>query len=309
MKEKKEKKETRGTEKRPKTGKPQNISFKVKEQEELMKFLIAQLPHKNRNNIKTMLKKRQVLVNGSAVTQFNHLLKPGQTVELSRKPGPAAAQMRGIVVVYEDKDLIVVNKNAGLLTIATDKEKRETVYSMLSNYVKEQHKSNKIFIVHRLDRETSGLMMFAKSKEMQELLQESWKQTVAERSYLAVIDGKLDPPEGTHTSYLFESSAFIVYSSQNPEKGQKAITHYSTLKSNDDYSLLKVNLETGRKNQIRVHLKDLEHPIVGDKKYGSTSNPIGRLGLHAWVLAFKHPITGKKVRFETSIPGSFLKLF
>jgi len=144
---------------------------------------------------------------------------------------------------------------------------------------------------------------------MQELLQESWKQTISERSYLAVINGKLDPPEGTHTSYLFESKVFIVYSSQNPEKGQQAITHYSTIKSNDNYSLLKVNLETGRKNQIRVHLKDLEHPIVGDKKYGSTSNPIGRLGLHARVLAFKHPLTGKMMRFETSIPSSFLKLF
>ena len=217
--------------------------------------------------------------------------------------------MRGVSIVHEDKDLIIVNKNAGLLTMATEKEKRETVYSMLSSYVKDQHKSNKIFIVHRLDRETSGLMMFAKNKEMQELLQESWKQTISERSYLAVINGKLDPPEGTHTSYLFESKVFIVYSSQNPEKGQQAITHYSTIKSNDNYSLLKVNLETGRKNQIRVHLKDLEHPIVGDKKYGSTSNPIGRLGLHARVLAFKHPLTGKMMRFETSIPSSFLKLF
>lgn len=302
MKEKKEKKEF-------KPRRPQNISFKVKEQDELMKFLVVQMPHKNRNNIKTMLKKRQVLVDGLAITQFNHLLKPGQTVELSRKPGEAARQMKGINVVYEDNDLIVVNKNAGLLTIATDKEKRETVFSMLSNYVKEQHKSNKIFVVHRLDRETSGLMMFAKSKEMKDLLQESWKQTIAERSYLAVIEGKLDPVEGTHTSYLFESSAFIVYSSQNPEKGQRAVTHYSTQKSNDAYSLLKVNLETGRKNQIRVHLKDLEHPIIGDKKYGSTCNPIGRLGLHAWVLAFNHPITGKKMRFETSVPSSFLKLF
>ncbi|MCW0481497.1 RluA family pseudouridine synthase [Gaoshiqia sediminis] len=309
MKEKKEKKETKPSEKRTKPGQAPSIRFKVKVQEELMKFLIAQLPHKNRNNIKTMLKKRQVLVNGTAITQFNHLLKPGQTVELSRKPGKAAVHLRGINIVYEDKDLIVVNKNAGLLTIATDKEKRETVYSMLSTYVKDENKNNKIYIVHRIDRETSGLMMFAKNKEMQELLQESWKQTIAERSYLAVIEGKLDPPEGTHISYLFESKVFIVHSSQDPEKGQKAITHYSTLKSNDLYSLLKVNLETGRKNQIRVHLKDLEHPIIGDKKYGSKSNPIGRLGLHAWVLAFTHPITGKKVRFETSIPSSFLKLF
>lgn len=311
MKENKENNAQKKDDKKPKLRgrKPEKISFKVNEPAELMKFLIEQLPHKNRNNIKTMLKKKQVLVNGKAISQFNHLLRVGETVELSRRPGEAVRQMRGISIVYEDKDLIIVNKNAGLLTMATDKEKRETVYSMLSSYVKDQHKSNKIFIVHRLDRETSGLMMFAKNKEMQGLLQESWKQTVSERSYLAVIDGQLDPPQGTHTSYLFESKVFIVYSTQDPEKGQKAITHYSTVKSNESYSMLKVSLETGRKNQIRVHLKDLEHPIVGDKKYGSTSNPIGRLGLHARVLAFNHPITGKKIRFETSIPSSFLKLF
>ena len=284
-------------------------SFIVKESEELMKFLIMQLPHKNRNNIKTMLKKREVLVAGKAVTQFNHMLKPGQKVEISTSPAPRASQMRGIIVVYEDRDLIVVNKNAGLLSMATDKEKRNTAYSILSSYVKDENKDNKIYIVHRLDRETSGLMMFAKSKEMQELLQESWKRTVMERSYLAVIDGQLDPPEGSVSSYLFESSVFIVYSSQDPEKGERAVTHYKTIKSNDLYSLLKMNLETGRKNQIRVHLQDLKHPIVGDKKYGSTSNPIGRLGLHAWVLAFTHPRTNEKLRFETSIPGSFLKLF
>lgn len=289
--------------------KTQTVSFIVNKQEELMKFLINQLPHKNRNNIKMLLKKKQVLVNGQATTQFNHLLKPGQKVELGTSPAPKAKQMHGVNLVFEDDDLIVVNKNAGLLTIATDKEKRKTVYSILSNYLKADNKDNKIFIVHRLDRETSGLMMFAKNEKMQKLLQESWKQTIAERSYLAVINDKLEDTEGTISSYLFESKAFIVYSTQDPERGQKAITHYTTLKNNEQYSLLKVNLETGRKNQIRVHLQDLKHPIVGDKKYGSTSNPIGRLGLHAWVLAFTHPITKKKIRFETSIPGSFLKLF
>jgi 23S rRNA pseudouridine1911/1915/1917 synthase len=291
------------------TKKPQTTTLVVQKPEELMKFLIAQLPHKNRNNIKTLLKKRQVLVDGKAISQFNYLLKPGQKIALDQAPTSMDTQMRGITVVHEDKDLIVVNKNAGLLTIATDKEKRATVYSILSNYLKDKNKDNKIFIVHRLDRETSGLMLFAKNEEMQELLQESWKETIEERSYLAVIDGKLDPPEGSYRSYLFESKVFKVHSTNDPEKGREAITHYSTLKSNEAYSLLKVNLETGRKNQIRVHLQDLKHPIVGDKKYGSTSNPIGRLGLHAWVLAFKHPLNGKKMRFETSVPGSFLKLF
>jgi 23S rRNA pseudouridine1911/1915/1917 synthase len=305
----KNKKESSDKEKRPGRQKPETIRFKVKQEAELMKFLIESLPHKNRNNVKTMLKKRQVVVNGTAISQFNHVLKPGDSVELSRRPAESALKMPGVVIVYEDEHLLVVNKNAGLLTIATEKEKRDTVYSMLSSYVKTQDRSNKIFIVHRLDRETSGLMLFARSKEIKELLQETWTQTVAERTYLAVIDGQLDPPEGTHSSYLFESKAFIVYSSQDPERGQHAVTNYSTVKSNEAFSLLKVNLETGRKNQIRVHMKDLGHPIIGDKKYGSSSNPIKRLGLHAWVLSFKHPVTGKKLRFETSVPGSFLKLF
>ncbi|MGD9556990.1 MAG: pseudouridine synthase [Mangrovibacterium sp.] len=289
--------------------KPPATVFVVREREELMKFLIASLPHKNRNNIKTLLKKREVLVDGRAITQFNHVLMPGQKVELSTSRAPRAGYMKGVNLVYEDPDLIVVNKNAGLLSMATDKEKRNTVYSMLSGYVKDQDPENRIFIIHRLDRETSGLMMFAKSEEIQALVQESWKQTVMERSYLAVIEGMLNPPEGTVSSYLFESKAFIVYSSQDPSKGEKAVTHYTTIKSNQTYSLLKMNLETGKKNQIRVHLQDLKHPIVGDKKYGSSSNPIGRLGLHAWVLAFTHPRTGEKLRFETSVPGSFLKLF
>ena len=289
---------------------PRAIGFKVKEQEELMKFLLANLPGKSRNKVKSILKNRQVFVDGKAITQFNHLLEPGQVVTVGKNtPKPAANQVFGMTIVYEDKDLIVVNKKAGLLTIATENEKRDTVYSILSNYVKEQDEKNKIFIVHRLDRETSGLMMFAKNSKMQELLQESWKQTISERSYLAVVNGKMEKPEATYRSYLFESKVFKVHSSQIPEKGQEAITHYSTLKTNDLYSLLKMTLETGRKNQIRVHLQDLKHPVIGDKKYGSISNPIGRLGLHAWILAFRHPVTGKMVRFETSIPGSFLKLF
>ncbi len=289
--------------------KSRTVRFKVAKQEELMKYLIEQLPHKNRDNIKTMLKKRQVIVDGKAVSQFNFLLKPGQIVELSTSPAPKARQMNGITIVHEDNDLIIVNKKAGLLSMATAKEKRQTVYSILSDYVKEKNRGNKIFIVHRLDRETSGLMMFAKNEEMQGLLQESWEKTIYERTYLAVIDGQLAEPQGKITSYLFESSAYIVYSRQSPDRGELAITHYKTVKSNENYSLLKVNLETGRKNQIRVHLQDLGHPVIGDKKYGSNSNPIGRLGLHAQVLAFTHPITGKKVRFETSIPSSFLKLF
>lgn len=294
---------------RPQSKKPRANVLEVREQEELMKFLIAQLPHKNRNNIKSLLKRRLVLVDGKAISQFNHLLKPGQKVTIESASAPIARQMRGVVVVHEDKDLIVVNKNAGLLTTATPKEKQDTVFSILSKYVKEKDQSSHLYVVHRLDRETSGLMVFAKNPEVQELMKESWMDSIESHSYLAVIDGKLDPQEGSHQSYLFQSKIFKMHSSQDPEKGELAVTHYSTLKSNELYSMLKVSMETVHKNQVRVHLQDLKHPIIGDKKYGSKSNPIGRLGLHAWVLAFKHPVTGKNLRFETSVPGSFLKLF
>ncbi len=152
-------------------------------------------------------------------------------------------------------------------------------------------------------------MIFAKSEKVQKLLQESWNETIEERTYLAVTEGSAENDEGTVVSYLVENKALVVYSSQNPALGQKAITHYEVLRRSSKYSLVKFNLETGRKNQIRVHAKDMKHPIVGDAKYGATVNPINRLGLHAWILSFKHPITKEDLRFETEIPAKFIKLF
>lgn len=283
--------------------------LKVTEEVELMSFLIAQLPHKNRNNIKTLLRDKQILVEGRVVTQYNHLLKPNQKVEISGSKARKEQKYTGVTILYEDPHLIVIDKQEGVLSIATDNREDQTAYRILSNHVKLQNPSHKIFVVHRLDRDTSGVMVFAKSEKVQKLMQESWGPTTKERTYLAVVEGMLTEPFGTIISYLNESKALIVYSSQNPQQGQKAITHYETLKSNKQFSLLKVNLETGRKNQIRVHCQDLGHPIVGDKKYGSNFNPIGRLGLHAWVLGFIHPITNEKLRFETKIPQKFTGLF
>jgi 23S rRNA pseudouridine1911/1915/1917 synthase len=193
--------------------------------------------------------------------------------------------------------------------MATEDEKKETAYSLLSQYVKSLDHKNKIFIVHRLDRETSGVMMFARSSNVQELLQEAWNMNVTERTYLAIVEGAVENDKGTISSYLRESKAFIVYSSEEPVKGsQKAITHYKVLQRTKAYSLVEVTLETGRKNQIRVHMQDIGHPVIGDKKYGSSVNPIKRLGLHAWVLAFTHPITKKELRFETEIPNAFQRI-
>lgn len=286
----------------------ENKILEVKEQDELMKFLIANLPDKNRNNIKSLLANRQVMVDGRAIKQFNHLLVPGQKVEIRWNRIPEEKQYRGISIIFEDKDIIVIDKHAGLLSIATANQRSKTAYNMLSTHVKSKGAANKIFVVHRLDRETSGLMMFAKSQDVQNLLQSNWHTIVKERTYIAIVEGIPEKSKGTITSYLRESKAMIVYSSQNPEAGQKAVTHYEVMKSGNGYSMLKINLESGKKNQVRVHMQDIGHPVVGDKKYGSKLHPIGRLGLHAWVLAFNHPKNGELMRFETAIPKKFSRL-
>lgn len=283
--------------------------LKVKEEAQLMAFLLAQMPQKSRNNIKSLLRDKQVLVEGKVVTQYNHPLKPDQKVEISGRKAQKEKIYNGLTILFEDDHLIVIEKQEGLLSVGTDNKDNQTAYRLLSSHVKQENERNKIFIVHRLDRDTSGVMVYAKSEKVQQLLQTSWGFTTKERTYLAVVEGELPQPSGTISSYLNESRALIVYSSQNPNQGQKAITHYKTIKSNKHYSLLEVNLETGRKNQIRVHCQDLGHSIVGDKKYGANLNPIGRLGLHAWILGFVHPITEEKLRFETKVPPKFLRLF
>lgn len=286
-----------------------STQFKVTEETELLVFLLAKITSRSRNDVKALLRDQQIVVDGKPITQFNHPLKPEQVVEVKWRKAPEEAKYRGLNIVFEDQYLIVIEKQAGVLSIATEKQKDNTAYSILSSHVKKQDPRNRIFVVHRLDRETSGLMMFAKSEKIQKLLQESWNATIEERTYLAVVEGYVEKKQDTITSYLVESKALIVYSSKNPEVGQKAVTHYEVLKSNKNFSLLKVNLETGRKNQIRVHAKDMGHSVVGDEKYGAKTDPIKRLGLHAWVLAFKHPITGKNFRFETEMPAKFTGLF
>ncbi len=280
----------------------------VAEPAQLMDFLVAQLPHKNRNNIKSLLQNKQILIDGRVYTQFNHPLQPGQTVTVAANRAPETTQYRGLTILYEDPSLIVINKQAGLLSMATNKERDRTAYGILSDYVKKENPGNKIFIVHRLDRETSGVMVFARSERVQQLMQESWNATTKERTYVALVEGVPEPKRGMISSYLRESKALIVYSSQNPDNGQLSITNYSVLKAANSYALLELELETGRKNQIRVHMQDIHHPIAGDTKYGATTNPIGRLGLHAEVLAFEHPITGAPMRFDAPVPKSFLSV-
>lgn len=286
-----------------------SIVLSVAEPAELMAFLLVKLPQKSRNNIKTLLRDGQVWVEGKVQSQYNLQLQAGQRVEIRREKTERAPALSGLTILYEDAHLIVIDKPEGLLSISTGKSDEKTAYNLLSAYVKRQNPAHKIFIVHRLDRDTSGVMVFAKSEKAKERLQASWEPSTKERTYLAIAEGKVSEPQGTIISYLKESKAFVVYSTQDPTQGQKAVTHFEVVSQNQDFSLLKINLETGRKNQIRVHLQDLGHPIVGDKKYGANSNPIRRLGLHAWILGFVHPITNEKLRFETKVPSHFRGLF
>jgi 23S rRNA pseudouridine1911/1915/1917 synthase len=288
---------------------PKQMHLVVSEPSGLLKFLLGQLQGKSRTTVKSLLSHRQVTVDHHAVTHFDYPLEPGQTVTITFGRIPEETRYRGLRILFEDPYLIVIEKEAGMLSIATAKEKILTTYSILSTHVKGKDPSSRIFVVHRLDRGTSGVMVFAKSEEVQSILQRAWQDAVIERTYVAVVEGEVEKEEGTIRSFLKENKALVMYSTQNSEEGDEAITHYKVLKRNIEYTLLEVKLETGRKNQIRVHMKDIGHPIVGDKKYGSRQNPIGRTALHAKVLSFIHPITRTVVKYETAIPQKFLTLF
>lgn len=285
-----------------------NTSFKVDKDNELMKFLMEKMPQNSRNNIKSLLTQRRVMVDDVIVSQYNAPLKEGQIVSIT-KTKITKHKLEGVSIVYEDNDILVVEKERGILSVATQNEREKTAYNILKNYLKEKNPKDKIFVVHRLDRDTSGVMIFAKSEKAQDILQTTWNDSVKERNYVALVEGNVKKDSDTIISYLAENKAMITYSTANEEEGKKAVSHYKVLKRNKNYSLLEVNIETGRKNQIRVHMQDLGHSVVGDKKYGSTKNPIKRLGLHAHTIVFKHPITKEVLSFTSKIPEAFLSLF
>jgi len=210
-----------------------------------------------------------------------------------------------VAPVYEDESVIVVDKPAGLLTMGTESEKSNTLYALLRAYLNNKKPPEKVFIVHRLDREVSGLVVFAKTFEAKERLQDQFKDHSAGRRYIAVVEGQIKADEFTIRSHLAENTAFKVYSTPNQKIGRPAVTHVRVLRRNPKTTLVEVRLETGRKHQIRVHLADKGHPIVGDKNYGSRLNPIRRLALHGAHLEFKHPASGKRMSFDSNYPKAF----
>lgn len=288
---------------------PDNILvFPVSEPGKLLEFLFAAMPERKRTNVKELLKYGQVMLNGTVTRQFDAGLNPGDEVKVNLTRAFVTFYNRRLQLVYEDDDIIVVNKGYGLLSMGNDKIKDGTAYSILRDYLKSKDPRNKLFIVHRLDQHTSGLMVFAKNIEAKETMQHNWNNMVRRRQYVCVVEGKLDPPEGSVKSYLAENSKFLVYSTDDPEEGKLAYTRYKTLKSANGYTLVEVELETGRKNQIRVHMQELGHPITGDRRYGARTAPIHRLALHARTLVFVHPVSRRLMEFETPIPASFASM-
>ena len=254
--------------------------------------------------IKNYIKNGMVKVNNKVITNSSLLLKDGDKIEISysKKKIPDI----DLDILYEDDYLIAINKPCGLLSISNDKEKEVTAYRMVSDYVKKNSNNKYIFVVHRLDQDTSGILMFCKNEKIRDKMQENWNTIVKKRGYLAIVDGKLTGSDTIHT-YLMENKKQFIYSSKNKE-GKEAITHYSVIKNNSNYSLLQVFIDTGRRNQIRVHLSERGYPIVGDKKYKCRTNPIKRLCLHANILEFIHPVSKKLIHIECDISSEFKKI-
>ena len=247
-------------------------------------------------------------MDGKPCTNYAHTLFPGQSVCVLKTTASAKYDV-GFPILYEDNDLIVIDKPAGMLAVATDNEREETAYHTVTRYVKSKTASARVFVVHRLDRETSGIMLLAKNERIKRALQDNWDEVAIRRGYIAVVEGKVAGADGRIQSWLRQTRTLLVYSSSRKDDGKLAITNYKTVRAAEAYSLLDISLETGRKNQIRVHMKDMGHPVAGDKKYGAATDPLGRLGLHASVLIVKHPFSGEILRLEARMPDVFEKAF
>lgn len=288
-------------------------NFTVPEETHLQDFLFKSLKDLKKTKIKQILKFGSVRVNGRIVTWYQHPLKPGDKIEILSKEHASTERSKaelGLVIVYEDEDLLVAEKPEGLLTMGTEREKEATLYFMLNEYERSKTKdeSGRVYIVHRLDRDASGLIVFAKKDAAKRALQGRWE--LATKKYYAITEGTPEKKAGTIENYLREDDFKRVYAvSKNHPEAQHAVTHYRVLRENGGYALLEVTLETGRKNQIRVHLSGIGCPIMGDEKYGAKSDPFRRLALHACFLSFPHPATGELKTFKSALPKPFKKIF
>lgn len=275
----------------------------------LKAFILSAWPGLSGNRVNGLLHRGQVKLRGEVTTQFDAPVNEGDAVAINFTRPYTVLRHPRLQLVYEDEYVVVVNKGYGLLSVSRGAAKPETTaYNIVKNYLKECDSRQKVFIVHRLDRDTSGLMMFAKTPEAKEAMQHNWNNMVLERKYVAVVEGNVENDEGVIRSYLGETSAHEVFSTQDPQQGKLAVTCYKVLARGQGRSLVEYSLDTGRKNQIRVHSRELGHPIVGDRRYGASQSPIGRLCLHARTLRFVHPQSRNDMNFQLPVPAKFLKL-
>ena len=287
-----------------KENKPKDLIFKVLENDTLLPFVMKKMNGISRNKAKNILSGGSVFINGMKVTQHDFELKPGMEVKIGRNQTGEPLNSHWVRIVYEDQYLFVVEKRSGILCNSPHSDE-ETVQGILNQYLEKNHQRCHAHTIHRLDRDTSGLMLFAKDKKVALKFEENWKETVYDRRYVALVHGEMRKKEGAISSWLKDNAQFLTYSSKTDNGGKFATTHYKLIKVSDGYSLVELKLDTGRKNQIRVHLADIGFPVVGDPKYGDGDDKIGRLGLHAYKLCFIHPITHEDLKFETEFPVSF----
>ena len=273
----------------------------------LLDWMLSALPG-SKTKIKATLQGHGIKVNGKQVTQFDFPLKPGMKVSVSKSKKNDTFKSRYVNIVYEDRWLVVVEKKTGILSMAAGHSSLN-VKSVLDDYFKRTRQKCTAHVVHRLDRDTSGLMIYAKDMQTEQLLERDWHGTVYDRRYVAVVSGEMEEDEGTIANWLKDNKAYVTYSSPVDNGGKYAVTHFHTLRRTTEHSLVEFRLETGRKNQIRVHTSDMGHPVCGDIKYGNGDDPLHRLCLHAYVLCFHHPVTGKPMEFETPIPAQFRAMF
>ena len=280
----------------------------VEQEQPLLEFLLAHV-QQSRTKIKATLQGQGIKVNGKTVTQFDMMLQPGMKVAVSKtKRNQRGFKSRYVKIVYEDRWLVVVEKQVGILSMAAGHSSLN-VKSVLDDYFKKTGQKCRAHVVHRLDRDTSGLMVYAKDMETEQLFEQAWHDMVYDRRYVAVVSGEMEEDQGTIANWLKDNKAYVTYSSPVDNGGKYAVTHFFTLDRTTDYSLVEYKLETGRKNQIRVHSADMGHPVCGDTKYGNGDDPLHRLCLHAFLLCFVHPVTHERMEFETPIPATFRQLF
>ncbi len=282
--------------------------FDVSQEQPLLEFLLAHVKL-SRTKIKQTLQGQGVKVNGKTVTQYDYMLQPGMKVAYSlTKRNQQPFRSRYVKIVYEDRWLIVIEKQPGILSMAGG-HSTLNVKSVLDDYFKKSHQKCTAHVVHRLDRDTSGLMVYAKDMDTEQILEHHWHDIVYDRRYVAVLSGEMEQDEGTIANWLKDNKAYVTYSSPVDNGGKYAVTHFHVLDRTTDHSLVEFKLETGRKNQIRVHAADMGHPVCGDPKYGNGDDPLHRLCLHAWLLCFYHPVTQEPMEFETIVPANFRHLF